>query len=276
MAKRFDVSGYIVPDDSKWIYDYLEIKAVAYQDVKNFLAEADGEEIELYIDSPGGVLGVASDIYNELRMYRGDSISYIMNISASASSILMLGTRKVVALPTSRVMIHNARSRAEGTYKDMEEAKQWLIRADEIMINAYQIKTGKSRQELRALVDKSTWFTAQEALEIGLVDEIALKEGETLEAFPVTASWGDDIVATLDIQKIQELAKKYKDRQDAGALEAIKNEMQEEQEQAEAEAEQSSEDVDETETNDSGGESRPVSDTQKQDSIRIRKKIYNR
>jgi ATP-dependent Clp protease protease subunit len=251
MAKRFDVKGYIVPDDDKWIYDLLEIGAVSHNDIKAFLEEANGEDIELMIDSPGGVVRIASDIYSELRSYAGNSTAYIMGISASASSILMLGAQKVVAFPTARVMIHNAQSAAEGDYREMEQAAVRLKKANDSIINAYQIKTGMSRKDLQDLMDKNTWMTAQEAKNYGFVDEIALKDGENLDEIAAALPLPMSVAPILNMEKMHEFAMKYKEKPE---------ELQKEDEK----------------DDESGGGSRPVSlIEQKQRFYNLKMKLYH-
>lgn len=250
--KRFDMKGYIVSDDDKWFYDLLEINSVSHRDLTGFLQEANGEDIELYIDSPGGLLRVGSDLYSELRAYKGNSTAYIMGVSASASTIAMLGAEKVVAMPTSRVFIHNAQGAMEGDYRDMRKAAADLKTANESIINAYELKTGMDRAQLQTLMDKSTWMTAQEAKEYGFVDDIALKDGENLSGMQIAASLDLPFKAprALNMEKLHEIAAAMK-----------KSEL----------------------TNDSGGESRPASDTepsveleaQRKHFRELRKKLYS-
>jgi ATP-dependent Clp protease protease subunit len=243
--KKFYMKGVIVSQEDKWIYDFFGMTSVTPEEVIAFLDDANGEEIKIYIDSPGGLITAGSDIYSALREYEGESTSFITGWAASAASWAMLGTKKVIASPTARFMYHNAQGRAEGDYRDMEAAAGRLKNANNSFINAYQIKTGKSRDEIQAMLDKDTFHTAQEALEFGFVDEIALKDGEELEPLIAAAIGG------ININKMHELAMKYKDKPN----ELLKHKP------------------------DSGGNSGPatdVMDKQKTDLNKIRKKILNR
>jgi len=244
--KKFYVTGTLISKGDKWIYDFFEIPATAYEDVTTFLEDANGEDVMLIFDSPGGLITSGANIYDALRAYTGKSTAHISSISASASSFAMLGADRVTSSPIARVMIHNAASRAEGDYRDMEAARDRLINANNSFINAYQLKTGKSRGEIQTLLDKTTYMTAQEALEHGFIDEITLKEGEELEPLIAAALPGG-----IDINKMHELAVKYKDNP-----EQLLKQREE-----------------------SGGESGPVSDalnTQRQEFNKLRKKILNR
>ncbi len=251
--KRFHVKGHIVPNSSKWLYDLVGIEAVSDGDIVSFLEEANGEEVELFINSPGGVVNVGSDIYSELRAYKGKSTAYITGVSASTSSFMMLGADKVISFPTARIMIHNSKTRAEGDYRDMEKAAIRLRKANIAFSNAYQLKTGKSLAELQTLMDEETWFTAKEALNYGFIDEIALNEGEDLEDVRIAASLSGSSIfgANLDVNKLNEIAAIYKatkERDDG--------------------AESSEEDK-----NESGEETRPVSDKQINKFKELRRKL---
>lgn len=212
--KRLNVNGYIASDDDKWFYEMFDISVVTPGDIRNFLAEADGDDVELHIDCLGGIVRMASDMYSELRGYLGKSTAYVVGVSASASTVLMLGCNKVIASPTSRIMIHNAQSMAEGDYRDMQQAAEMLKKANDSIINAYEIKTGMSRKDLQALMDKETWMTAQEAKKYGFVDEIALKEGETLSDTQIAAvlSMREAVYASASLNpaKMHEFALKFK------------------------------------------------------------------
>lgn len=246
------MNGSIIKQEDKWIYDFLGIASVSMEEIIAFLDDANGEEVKIYIDSPGGLITAGSDIYSALREYEGESTAFVTGLAASSASWAMLGAKKVIASPTARFVYHNASTSASGDYRDMEHAAYRLKNANNSFINAYQIKTGKSREEIQEMLDKETFHTAQEALDFGFVDEIALKDGEELEPL-IAASIGG-----INIQKMHDLALKYKDNHE-GLLEKIKNEP----DKPDAE---------------SGEETPAISDiltTQRRDLNRIRKKLYN-
>jgi ATP-dependent Clp protease protease subunit len=251
--KNFYLKGVLVPDEDKWLYDLFGIDATTHKDVRNFLEDANGEEVTIYIDSPGGVITTGSNIYSELREYKGKSTSFVTGWAASAASWAMLGSDWVIASPTARFMLHNAQGVAEGDYRDMEAAAGRLKNANNSFINAYQLKSGKSREEIQAILDKETFYIAQEALENGLIDEIALKEGEQLEPLIAAAM----PMGGINIQKMHELAAKYKDNPE-GLLEQIQKP--------------------ETQEAESGGGSPAISDRlkiQQTEFNKLRKKLYH-
>lgn len=291
MSKRFDMKGHLISDNDKWFYDWLEMSATSHREVQKFLEEAAGEDVDIYIDSPGGLTRVGSAIYGELRAYKGKSTAYIMGVSASASTVAMLGASKVVSIPTAQVFIHNTQTYAAGDYRTMEEAATMLKDANEAIINAYEIKTGLSRDKLQALMDRNTWMTAQEAKNYGFIDEIALKEGEQLSDMTITATLGmpASVGAVFNAAKLHEAADKLKlvMEQDGSAspdaaltvgvtLEGPDGKRY--KVTADAEGRKRLEEVTDTKpgetTNDSGGESRPVSDSQRQHFRDLHRKLY--
>lgn len=68
--KRVNVYGSIIPNDYKWYFDYFEEDSTCPRDVQRIINEANGEEIEVYINSPGGIIEAGSEIYTMLRNYK--------------------------------------------------------------------------------------------------------------------------------------------------------------------------------------------------------------
>lgn len=186
--KSLNIDGYIVCDDDQWMYDYFGIQSVSPGKLRAFLSESAGEDIEIRVGTCyGGDVWSASDMYAQLRAYEGGSVAFVAALSASACTFMMLGCKSVTAVPTAQMMIHCASSFAEGNHNDMEEAAQRLKTADEAIINAYVLKTKKDRAELSGLMEKSTWFSAQDMLSMGFIDSIDLKDDESLSDLQIKA-----------------------------------------------------------------------------------------
>ena len=69
---RVNVYGVIIPNGYKWYFDYWDEDSTCPKDITKALSESDGEEIEVYINSPGGIIEAGSEIYTALREYKGD------------------------------------------------------------------------------------------------------------------------------------------------------------------------------------------------------------
>ena len=171
---KVNIKGNIIPSSRKWLYDWLEIPACCPLDIEAAIsAAAEGEEMELHINSDGGSLTAGTEIYTMLRDYKkGEVTCHVDGLAASAASVIAVAGRRVIMSPVALMMIHNASCYAEGNRHDMETAAQTLSAADEAIAAAYIAKAGKSREEVLALMDKETWLTAARAVELGLADEI--------------------------------------------------------------------------------------------------------
>jgi ATP-dependent Clp endopeptidase proteolytic subunit ClpP len=147
--------------------------------VNNVLAEANGEAVEVYINSPGGIIEAGSEIYTMLREYPGDIKIKIVGQACSAASIIAMAGHCEMS-PTALMMVHCVSTYAGGNHADMEHTAEVLRTADDALANAYVAKTGMSKAEVLAMMEKETWLTAEQAKEKGLIDGIMFEEKEPL------------------------------------------------------------------------------------------------
>lgn len=182
MAKKINIKGPIVGNSDAWIYEWFGIEATSPQKVSDALEKANGEDIEVEINSGGGSVFAGSEIYTALKSYPGNVTVKIVGLAASAASVIAMAGNKVMMSPTAQMMIHNVSSCAEGDYREMEHTAEILKNANDTIANAYRLKTGKTQEELLRLMDKETWMTAQKAKELGFVDEIMFENDSQLVA----------------------------------------------------------------------------------------------
>ncbi len=133
-------------------------------------------DITVWINSPGGDCIAAAQIYNMLVSYKGKVKVYIDGLAASAASVIAMAGDEVLMSPVSMLMIHNPATMAFGDHEDMKKAIEMLDEVKESIINAYEIKSGLSRDKLSRLMDNETWMNANKAIELGFVDGIIEKE----------------------------------------------------------------------------------------------------
>lgn len=169
--KRIYCTGEIVSDDYAWLFEWFGEPYFAPKSIRSELDK--GEELEIWINSPGGDLIAALDIYALLKDYKGKTKAFVSGISASAASVVMLGCDSVEASHAAQIMVHNVWTQQSGDYRDMEKAAEVLKKANESLYTVYAKKTGKSHDELKEILDSETWFTSKEALEYGLIDSVA-------------------------------------------------------------------------------------------------------
>lgn len=180
---KLKIKGPIVSNSDKWIYDYFDIESTCPNDVSSVVESADGEDLDVEINSGGGSVFAGSEIYTALKSYEGNVTTKIVGIAASAASVIAMAGKKVLMSPTAQMMIHNVSSYADGDHRAMEHAAEVLKTANKTIANAYQIKTGRSQEELLDLMNKESWFTAQKAKELGFVDEVMFDSGQLVASF---------------------------------------------------------------------------------------------
>ena len=135
------------------------------------LVSSEGD-ITVWINSPGGDVFAASQIYNMLMEYRGRVTVKIDGIAASAASVIAMSGTEVLMSPVSMLMIHNPMTIAFGNTSEMEKAIAMLSEVKESIVNAYELKTGMSRAKISHLMDAESWFNAKKAVELGFADGI--------------------------------------------------------------------------------------------------------
>lgn len=172
MPRTININGLIVTDDDKWYYDFFGFSAIAPKDISAALAEADGDDVIVNLNSNGGDVFAGSQIYDLLAGYKGNLLIRVVGIAASAASVVACAGKSEIA-PTAMLMIHNVSSYAEGDYHKMAHSAEVLQNANKSIAAAYCRKTGLSEKELLALMDKETYITAEEAVKQGFIDKIA-------------------------------------------------------------------------------------------------------
>lgn len=140
--------------------------------------EKDSGDIDIWINSPGGDCIAAAQIYNMLMDYQGHITVKVDGIAASAASVIAMAGDEVLMSPVSMLMIHNPMTIAIGDEEEMTKAYQMLLSVKASIINAYEKKTGLSREELSNLMDAETWMDVNMAKEYGFCDGL-LERKET-------------------------------------------------------------------------------------------------
>ncbi len=143
--------------------------------------------ITVWINSPGGSVFAASEIYTMLCDYKGKVTVKIDALAASAASVIAMAGDRVLMSPTSMYMIHDPMTMAMGNAQDMEKVIETLNAVKEAIMNAYVRKTGLSRAKVAKLMSDETWMDARKAVELGFADEIMFEGGD---ADAQKAEWG--------------------------------------------------------------------------------------
>lgn len=200
MPKRIDVKGQIIESGNEWVYDWLGLENTSPKKIIKALQEAGGEDIEIFINSPGGSIFAGSEIYTELRNYSGRKVIKITGIAASAASVIAQAGECEIS-PTGMFMIHNVKTSASGDYRDMTNTGDALRAANQSIMNAYIDKTGMDAGTLQELMDRETYLSAQQAVEHGFVDKIMFSDS----AIPMQNGFGG--IPPETIEKLRNMIK---------------------------------------------------------------------
>ena len=165
-------------------------------------------DVVVFLNSPGGDCVAASQIYTMLLEYKGKVTVKIDGIAASAASVIAMAGDTVLMAPTGMMLVHNPMTAAFGNKAEMEKAIEMLEEVKESIINAYERKTGLSRQKLSRLMDAATWMNARRAIELGFADGM-LGDSAAEEAPPAFEFSGRSAETSL-INKITDKARREK------------------------------------------------------------------
>ena len=174
------LNGQIAEDS--WFGD--EVTPTIFRDE---LMKCEGN-ITVWINSPGGDVFAAAQIYNMLMDYKGNVTVRIDGLAASAASVIAMAGTTVEMSPVGMLMVHNPSTAVIGNTKEMQAAIQMLDEVKESILNAYELKTGQPRQQLSDLMDAESWMNAKKAVEMGFADKILFaneneeKQSEGVEA----------------------------------------------------------------------------------------------
>ena len=145
------------------------------------LASEDAErDIALYINSPGGSISAGMAVYDTMQYIKNDVATIAMGMAASMGQFLLCaGTPgKRYALPHARVMMHQLSGGIVGTAADIAIQAESMLHIKSVMNERIAFHTGHTPEEIERDSDRDRWFTADQALEYGLVDHVITKANQ--------------------------------------------------------------------------------------------------
>lgn len=165
------------------IHDEIGMWGVSARDFIRDLKARTEPNIEVSINSPGGSLFDAVAIFNALRTSGKNITTQVAAIAASAASYILQAGDKRTAPSNAFVMVHNPIMGVYGNAEEMADALDILTKVGESMRATYQARSGMSDEQMtEVFAGEGTYLTAQEALDLGLLDEVT-------PAVAVTASY---------------------------------------------------------------------------------------
>ncbi len=163
-----------VPTVEIYIYDVIGYWGVSAQQFISDCKAAgvfDAKQLNIHIHSPGGDIMDGFAIYNTLARLTCKIDIWNDGLAASMASVILCLPNATVHMPSNAwVMIHKPWSGTVGNADDLRDMADWLDRNEALLLNAYEKKTGKTREELAALLSADTWLDGPQAKELGFVD----------------------------------------------------------------------------------------------------------
>ena len=139
-----------------------------------------GKDISIYINSPGGSVYAGYGIYDTMQFIGCDVSTICTGMAASFAAVLLVaGTKgKRMALPHSRVMIHQPLGGVQGQASDIEITSREILKVKKELYTIISTHSGKPYEEVERDSDRDYWMTAEEAKAYGMVDEILVRNSK--------------------------------------------------------------------------------------------------
>ncbi len=137
-------------------------------------SEDPGKDIQLYINSPGGMVTSGLAIYDTMQHIKSDVVTICVGLAASMGSFLLAAGAKGkrLALPHSRIMIHQPSGGTRGQASDIEIEAREILRIRHQLNNIYADNTGQTLAKIEKDMDRDFFLSAAEAKEYGLIDRV--------------------------------------------------------------------------------------------------------
>lgn len=155
------------------VYDEIGYWGVTASDFIAELKQVDTSHIDLHVNSPGGEVFDGFAIFEALRTHRASVTTHIDSLAASIASVIAMAGDRIVMGKYAELMIHDALGVCIGNAADMRAMVEDLDRESDRIAAVYAERAGGTAKQWRGRMQAETWFSAQEAVEAGLADEIA-------------------------------------------------------------------------------------------------------
>lgn len=159
-------------ESTVYLYDEIGFFGVSAEAFVKDLGEIDSSTIHLRINSPGGSVFDGMAIYNAIRQHKSKVVAHVDGLAASISSVIALAADEVVMSDKAFFMIHDPWSISVGNAEILRKDAELLDKAGAMIAKTYIEKSGRPEKEILNYMKDETWFTASEALDVGLIDSI--------------------------------------------------------------------------------------------------------
>lgn len=137
-------------------------------------SEDPDKDIYMYVNSPGGSLNAALAIYDTMQYVKPDVSTLCMGLAASAGALLLVAGEKGkrLALPNSRILVHQPSGGFEGTAEDINIRAREILKMRDLLDEIFARHTSQSIDKIRVDRDRDYWMSAQDAVNYGVVDRV--------------------------------------------------------------------------------------------------------
>lgn len=157
-----------------YIYDEIGYWGITAVDFAAQLKELGAvSTINLHINSPGGNVFDGIAIFNLLKNHKASVTAYVDGLAASMGSVIPMAADRIVMPENALMMIHNPWGGAVGEAEEMRKMADVLDKIKSSLMSVYINRTGKTEEEISAIMDAETWYTGAEAVAAGFADELA-------------------------------------------------------------------------------------------------------
>ncbi|NAW66726.1 ClpP-like prohead protease/major capsid protein fusion protein [Photobacterium halotolerans] len=155
-----------------WIHGDIGAYDIEAIDLIRALQAVGTQDAEFRIQSYGGSVYEGLAMYNAIKAHKGKTIGIVDGIAASVASYFLMACDEIHMPENAMLMIHDPMIGAWGGEQDLESALTQLKNAKQTLAEAYTERSGKSLEDVLAAMAAETWFTATQALEFGLIDQV--------------------------------------------------------------------------------------------------------
>ena len=178
--RSYDIYSRLLNDRIIMLCDQIDdaVASVVVAQLLYLEGQDPEKDIDLYINSPGGVITAGMAIYDTIQYIKCDVSTICMGMAASMGAFLLnAGAKgKRFALPNSEIMIHQPLGGAKGQATDIEIHAKWILKIKERLNKILSERTGQPIEKIQEDTERDNFMSAQEAKEYGLIDEVIEKK----------------------------------------------------------------------------------------------------
>jgi ATP-dependent protease ClpP protease subunit len=190
--KWYSINNLAGGEADVMLYGEIGWLGTTAEDFVGDLKQLQASQINLHLSSPGGGVFDGIAIMNALRSHPANVTVYVDSLAASIASVIAMAGDRIVVRQAAEFMIHEASGLCVGNASDLRELADLLDRQSDKIAGIYAARAGGSVEDWRAAMAKETWYSAQEAVDAGLADEIdepSKQDQNAPDEMAVAASW---------------------------------------------------------------------------------------